>query len=277
MTMFRSRGTESLPSAVSQNDILSVISSGGYDGSNYVTGATITVTAQGSVSAGIIPSAINFLTMNSAGVLRPVLILDDNNIATLGFGSTDAGLNIFTGYSAQRSKGILFSQHHNNADSTRFNFVRTRGTVDNQQAVQNGDRLASLLFLGHDGTDPTGITSQKVGGVFYIEVDGAVTQNNVPSKFVWRLNDGTAPPTGSSNAPIQAEILNTSTLKINNLSSLTTDTSINFSTMAKLVSYVDETAANASVGGSPLAGMIYYDTGASKAKVYDGSAWQVLW
>jgi len=277
MTMFRSRGTESLPSAVSQNDILSVMSSGGYDGSGYVTGASITVTVQDSISPGIVPSAISFSTMNNAGVLKPVLILDNNNVATIGFDSTDAGLHILTGYSAQRSKGILFSQHHNNADATRFNFVRTRGSINNQQAVQNGDRLASLLFLGHDGTDPTGITGQKVGGVFYIEVDGAVTQNNVPSKFVWRLNDGTAPPTGSSSAPIQAEILNTSTLKINNLSSLTTNTSINFSTMAKLVSYADETAANNSVGGSPSAGMIYYDTGASKAKVYDGSVWQVLW
>jgi hypothetical protein len=49
-----------------------------------------------------------------------------------------------------------------------------------------------------------------------------------------------------------------------------------FTNMPKLPTFADEAAANTSIGGIPVNGMMYYDTAAGKIKGYQNGAWVIL-
>jgi len=56
---------------------------------------------------------------------------------------------------------------------------RSRGTVASPTAVQNGDRLATLAFAGHDGTD------LALAAQINVVVDGAPAANDMPGRIVF--------------------------------------------------------------------------------------------
>ena len=96
-----------------------------------------------------------------------------------------------------------------------------------------------------------------------------VTTGNVPTKFTFSTNNGSA-------LAARAELSAVGVWKVNTIQALTASTALSFGGMAKLATYADETAANAAVGGTPANGMMYYDTALSKIRGYQGGAWADL-
>lgn len=182
------------------------------------------------------------------------------------FGSSSLGVDgnvVIVRNTYSSTAGFVFQQHHSTADANNFAFLRTRGTGLLQTAVLNGDDLADISFSGHDGT------STVAGAAISVSVEGSPTTGNVPSKFSFATGNGTS-------LAVRAELSSAGIWKVNTIQALAANTALAFGGMVKLASYADETAATAAVGGTPQAGMMYYDTGATKIKGYQNGAWVVL-
>jgi trimeric autotransporter adhesin len=80
------RGTLATPLTVNSGDYLAAISTLNYDGSNYVLSAGLDMYADGAVSTGIIPTRLQFLTMNTAGSYSTRLTI--KNDGKTGIGTT---------------------------------------------------------------------------------------------------------------------------------------------------------------------------------------------
>ena len=105
------------------------------------------------------------------------------------FGSSVLGVDgtvsiVRNTYSA--TAGFTFQQHHATADATNFLFLRTRGTGLVQTAVLNGDDLADISFIGHDGTNTV------AGAAISVTVEGVPTVGNVPAKMSFATNNGSS-------------------------------------------------------------------------------------
>jgi hypothetical protein len=177
MTMFRSRGTESSPSAISQNDVLSVISSGGYDGSSYVPSATITVVAEGPVSAGIIPSSINFLTMDGAGILTNRGKFNRDGLLELYLPILMQRTNVFSDFM------VLQTFSNNFTEVSNISFSRARGTISSPVAAGSNDPIIDLAAAGFDGSTYIGSSTIRMS------VDGSVSPGVVPGRIEFWTTD----------------------------------------------------------------------------------------
>jgi len=197
-------------------------------------------------------------------------------IALTSFGRNDTLVdgNVFitrNTYGSAFSQGFTFAQHYGitsppsgNADATNFTFYRSRGTGVAPTAVLNGDDIADIAFLGHDGT------SRVAAAAISVVVDGSPVTGAIPSKITLATNNGTT-------FAYRAELSPAGAWKVDTIQALTANTALSFGGMAKLVSYASETAANNAVGGVPTDGMIYYDSTALVVKAYGGGSWHALW
>lgn len=98
---YGARGTASSPTAINGGgDALGVIYFNGHDGSTFLTGASITANANGTVSTGVVPTKLVFKTQNTSGTLTQALMMDPAQV--LWVGST-ADTNLYR-YSANNLK-----------------------------------------------------------------------------------------------------------------------------------------------------------------------------
>ena len=170
------RGTLAAPLAVTNGDYLSAISTMNHDGTNYVISAGLDIYADGAIATGIVPTRLQFNTMNSTGGYGARLtIKNDGNVGigtstpnstlyvdgTLGIGTT---LNIPGGTNGapvsllnQKSYvGVLPANGTNNYYQLpspvtypgRTYVIRNNSSVD--QAVIT--TVAGLLFPGDSNT-----------------------------------------------------------------------------------------------------------------------------
>ena len=65
---YRSRGTGLVPTSVLNGDDLADISFNGHDGTNTISGAAISVTVDGAVSTGVMPTKFSFATNNGSSI-----------------------------------------------------------------------------------------------------------------------------------------------------------------------------------------------------------------
>lgn len=80
------QGTLATPLTVNSGDYLSAINTMNYDGSNYVLSAGLDMYADGAVTTGIVPTRLQFLTMNTAGSYSTRLTI--KNDGKVGIGTT---------------------------------------------------------------------------------------------------------------------------------------------------------------------------------------------
>ena len=152
------------------------------------------------------------LRINSLGNINKTgeLNITPTTVLSIGRSDTlvDGNLTILrNSYSSAFGQGFTFQQHHATADAVNVNFYRTRGTALVPTAVVNGDDIADLNFIGHDGTNRLsigGITARVAGAVSTGIVPGQLifdTRNAVgtlaekailTSEGVWRVNSITA-------------------------------------------------------------------------------------
>jgi hypothetical protein len=168
--------------------------------------------------------------------------------------------------------GFSLMHHHTNTDIQNFNIIRTRGDVVNWGTVQADDVLGRIVFWGASATD-FGIASKLINPAAFIEVQNTSTpiDGGVPGKIIFGTADVGQPfPVG------KAELSSNGTWKVDKLESYSSNASLSLMSIPKLPTFADEVTANASVNNTPENGMMYYDSGASKVKAYQGGAWVVL-
>jgi len=225
----RSRGTGQAPLSVLENDQIHNFTFGGYDGTSFENiAAQISSSVDGSVSTGIIPGRLTFSTADFTGVLRPALLI--NNEQLVQFNTGIAGDNITT----------RFNNFTNTANSlTTVNFTRLRGTREAPQTPVEGDRIYSLSFNSSDGTDV--LTAAQIQGEI-----AEVTGSGVPrGRFRFMI----ASTTG--NLQVAMTI---------------TPTSTNMNTPVRFPGYADATARDTAVP-NPLSGMVVFVVDVAKLQV----------
>lgn len=136
----------------------------------------------GTPANSFVPGGIDFHVQQSNGVDNPMLRL-------LG-GQRYIVLNEAVRHNSDEvcTDGIqyMLRQHHSTADANNFSFYRGRGTTNSPEAIQNGDDIIDIAFGGW-----TGFT-YGIGASISAIVDGTVTGANVPTKLVFRTNNGSA-------------------------------------------------------------------------------------
>ena len=67
---------------------------------------------------------------------------------------------------------------------------KTRGSVNGNTIVQDGDTLGGIQFSGGDGVD-----MNSTGATITAKIDGTPAQDNLPTSLLFGINDGAALPT----------------------------------------------------------------------------------
>jgi hypothetical protein len=84
----KARGTAAAPTAVSSGDSLGAIAAQGHDGSGFITGGRIEIRAEGSPSAGNVPSRIAFLTQSASSSGTPPERMRIDSAGNVGINTT---------------------------------------------------------------------------------------------------------------------------------------------------------------------------------------------
>jgi len=180
--------------------------------------------------------------------------IDNNTVSTGNIFLTSnlaaGGIEIQTQGSLDDDYGLFdILSSHNGASPSGFTLTRTRGTIAAPTALSTNDSIFSFLFAGKSST--TIVPSVSIDA----KLDGSVGTGTVPGKLVIVTADSAG--TMTDRLTIDSKGISA------------------FAGMVQLPTYADETAANAAVV-TPVNGMMYYDSGASKVKARQGGAWVVL-
>ena len=138
------------------------------------------------------------------------LNISPTTFTSFGNNNTLVDGNVFitrNAYSSAPGAGFTFAQHHANADAVNFTFFRTRGTGVAQTGLLNGDDIADISFIAHDGTGGAS------GAAISATVDGSITTGNIPTKFSFITNNG-------SSLATRAELSSAGVWKVNGIQNL---------------------------------------------------------
>lgn len=113
-----------------------------------------------------------------------------------------------TVYSNAPGSGFTYAQHHSTVAAVPTLFWKTRGTSITPTAVLNNDRLLTMIFAGHDGTNAS------VAAGINVTVSGSVTTGNVPARITFLTNNGTSLAT-------RAELTALGAWRVNDIQNLT--------------------------------------------------------
>ena len=192
--------------------------------------------------SGIIAGNIVNTNITTNNIVASSIVINrdppTNGIAIYSEASLDDDVDIFNIITA-----------HNDAAASGLTFTRSRGTIAAPTALTINDNVFSLVFAGKSNT------TVEAAVRFDIKLDGSVGTAIVPGK----LAIGTANASG-----VMTDRL---TIDSKGISA--------FAGMVQLPTFADATAATAAVT-TPVNGMMYYDSGASKVKAYQGGAWVAL-
>jgi hypothetical protein len=211
---------------------------GDVKGSVFADDSTLLVDAiSGIISGNVFNSSIITNTFTGSSV---IINRDPptNGIAIYSEASLEDDVDIFNIITA-----------HDDAAASGLTFTRSRGTIAAPTALTTDNPIFSLLFAGQSST------SIQPAVRLDIKLDGSVGSAIVPGK----LAIATANSSGVMTDRLTIDSKGIST----------------FAGMVTLPTYANETAANAAVT-TPVNGMMYYDSGASKVKARQGGAWVVL-
>ncbi len=88
------RGTLAAPVTVNNGDYLSAIGTMNYDGSNYILSAGLDIYADGAIAAGIVPTRLQFNTMNTTGGYAARLTIKNDGKVGIGTASPNSTLHV---------------------------------------------------------------------------------------------------------------------------------------------------------------------------------------
>jgi hypothetical protein len=163
----------------------------------------------------------------------------------------EGGITIVTQSSLEDDANIfnIITAHDDSLPSGAV-FSRSRGTANNLTSLNTDDKIFSLVFAGQSTADIQ--PSSRIES----SVDGSVGSNIVPGRLAISTAD-------SSGALVERLSIDSKGIS-------------EFTGMVIFATYASESAANTAVGGFPVNGMMYYDSGANKFKGYQNGGWVVL-
>ena len=148
----RTRGTYEAPTAIQANDFVGNLSFSGYDGATFYANAGISGYADGAVSTGTVPLALQFSTGSASGIGRMVI----SSAGNVGIGTTTSPVTKLHIYGAGTTSG---SYTDGDADA------QTLYLQDSQASQGNGGQIlfgaSQGIFAGikgslENGTGPAG-------------------------------------------------------------------------------------------------------------------------
>lgn len=205
-------------SAVSNGDILGLITSRGDDGTTFTNSASIAFNVQGSVSTGIVPGQITFSTCTTAGVLTQALSIsnaqvaqfanaiitagvnDVNNLPVVTFNSDVTPVNYLTLTSAATGGAFKFGTAGGDADIS-FNFIPkgagffqiTSSSATIPLVISNGTAAQHITNFAFANTAATRtVTFQDSSGT--VAFVGDIPSNNYVESTVSQDAPITIPP-----------------------------------------------------------------------------------
>jgi hypothetical protein len=255
----RSKGTIGSPTAIAAGDKIATLNFIGHDGNGFSDAGFIEASAGPPVTPGNVPGVLRFVLKASDGLFNEIVRIESFSFQTFGRKSTDFPMR-------------MFNNHDDNPTfSGQSAMYRSRGTFDSPTAVQSGDRIASILFAGHDGSSTTPGLGYGASVQIRAIVDGAVGTNQVPG----RLEIATADSSGTMTVRMRLD--SDGQTRLDNVRGLTNNY-VTFNQMPVLPTYADETAADTAIGGSGnrVNGMMYYNTALGAIRAVVGGSWTSL-
>ena len=141
-------------------------------------------------------------------------------------------------------------------------FVKTRGTTATATtAVQLNDSLGTIGFIGADGT-----TNVSLGAITGF-VDGAVSAGTVPTAISFT--------TGTSSGIARMIINSSGQIGMGTLTPASAS-ALEIASTTQGVRFPVMTTTQKNAIGTPVAGLVIFDTTLAKLCVYSGSAWQTI-
>jgi len=143
-------------------------------------------------------------------------------------------------------------------------FVKTRGTTATATtAVQLNDTLGSIAFYGSDGS-----TNNAFGAITGF-VDGAVSSS--PSTIPTAISF----TTGTTSGLARMVITSSGNIGMGTLAP-SSSAALEVSSVTQGVRFPVMTTTQKNAIGSPVSGLVVFDTTLAKLCVYSGSAWQTI-
>jgi 3-dehydroquinate dehydratase len=171
------------------------------------------------------------------------------------------GLQVY-GLASTGAQNILQRAFSDTTTGANLLLLKTRGTTaTSTTAVQSGDTLGSVVFLGSDGT------SNQAFGAITGFVDGAVSAGTVPTAV--------SITAGTTSGTERMRITSAGLMGIGTgtpASSAIVD--VTSTTLGFKFPVMTTTQKNAIV--SPVAGLVIFDSTLAKLCVYSGAAWQTI-
>jgi hypothetical protein len=209
------------------------------------------------------------VTINGAGTITGLTSADvpQVNVTTkllVGGPTTSVGaqgVQVY-GLASTGAQNILQRAFSDTTTGANLLLLKTRGTTaTSTTAVQSGDTLGSVVFLGADGT------SNQAFGAITGFVDGAVSAGTVPTAI--SITAGTTSGTErmritsaglmgiGTGTPASCAIVDV------------TSTTLGFK-------FPVMTTTQKNAIGTPVAGLVVFDSTLAKLCVYSGAAWQTI-
>ena len=211
------------------------------------------------------------VTINGAGTITGLTSADvpQVNVTTkllVGGPTTSAGaqgVQVY-GLASTGAQNILQRAYSDTAGGANLLLLKTRGTTaTSTTAVQSGDTLGSVVFLGADGT-----LNQAFGAITGF-VDGAVLSS--PATVPTAISITTGTTSGTERMRItSAGLMGIGTGTPASCAIVdVTSTTLGFK-------FPVMTTTQKNAIGTPVAGLVIFDSTLAKLCVYSGSAWQTI-
>lgn len=194
-------GTVSSPAAAFLNQSIGYIGFRVYDGTNMQLPALVEGFVDGSVSSGVTPARLSFVTGSNGATRKERLIIRNNGFIEANEGVSISSSLLVSGTdkmligngSTSVATGLsLLASSSAAADRGTLKFVRSRGTSSSPTTVANSDESGSVAYGVFDGTN-TLITARVTG-----LVNGTVSTGFVPTDLIFTTG-ATNQITGISN------------------------------------------------------------------------------
>ena len=209
------------------------------------------------------------VTINGAGTITGLTSADvpQLNVTTklLVGGPTSAtyagGVQVY-GNATTAAPNILQKGYGTTNAGPSLLFVKTRGTTDSAfTAVQLNDSLGTIGFLGSDGTANVSL------GASTGFVDGAVSAGTVPTAMTFT--------TGTTSGLARMIINSSGQIGMGTLTPASAS-ALEIASTTQGVRFPVMTTTQKNAIGTPVAGLVIFDTTLAKLCVYSGSAWQTI-
>ena len=237
----------------------------GYNaGSALTTGNNNTIVGSVAGTAGLADTVIiaagatERMRINSTGTASfPVNVLVGGPTSSAGV----QGVQVY-GLASTGAQNILQRAYSNTTTGANLLLLKTRGTTaTSTTAVQSGDTLGSIAFLGADGT------SNQAFAAVTGYCDGAVSAGVVPTALTFT--------TGTSSGTQQMVITSTGRVGIGTgTPDVSAKLEVNSTTQG--VKFPNMTTTQKNAISTPGAGLVVFDLTLAKLCVYSGSAWQTI-